>query len=162
MYTKVLLTGLALSLLILSVCKEQEKEKYIPAISYEIKEESLFLPPLDCGEVSSHFGTRDEKNHEGVDVAVPVGTPIFASCDGVVRFCGELDGYGLTVVLFHDNGYMTLYAHCDSFNITKNQQILAGEIIAYSGNSGTSTGPHLHFEIRKDKIPLNPEDIIKI
>lgn len=162
MYTKVLFAGLALSLLILSVCKEKEEDIYIPAVSYEIKEETLFLSPLKFGEVTSYFGTRDEKNHDGLDIAVPVDTPIFASCDGVVRFCGILDGYGLTVVLFHDNGYMTLYAHCNSFNVTKNQQILAGEIIAYSGNSGTSTGPHLHFEIRKDKIPLNPEDFIKI
>ena len=162
MYTKVLLTGLALSLLILSVCKEEEKEIYIPAVSYEIKEEALFSAPLKNGEVTSHFGKRDEKIHEGLDIAVPVATPIFASCNGVVRFCGELDGYGLTVVLSHDNGYMTLYAHCNSFNVMKNQPVLEGEIIAYSGNSGTSTGPHLHFEIRKDEIPLNPENFIII
>ncbi len=162
MNTKIFIICVVLSIVILCFFIKPAPKTVIPVISSQIVSEPEFCLPIENGIVSSKFGSRDEKTHEGIDIAVPCGTEVCSAMSGVVRFAGTLDGYGLTVVLAHDDNFLTLYAHLDSFNVKKGDVISIGDTIALSGNSGTSTGPHLHFEIRKDEIPLNPEDFIKI
>ncbi len=90
--------------------------------------------------------------HEGVDLAVPIGTPVLASLSGTVQFAGWLRGYGYTVILQHQfrgGSVQTLYAHLSAVRVNVGQSVSRGELIALSGNSGGSTGPHLHFEIRQ-------------
>ena len=85
--------------------------------------------------------------HSGTDIAVPEGTPILAAADGTVTVANALDSYGYYVKLDHGGGLTTLYAHCSSICVTAGQQVKAGEVIAYVGQTGRATGPHLHFEI---------------
>lgn len=162
MNTKIFIVCGVLSILILCFFIKPVPEPAIPVISKEIISEPEFYLPVENGVVSSPFGNRDGKTHEGIDIAVPTKTKVCSAMSGVVRFAGTLNGYGLTVVLAHDNEFMTIYAHLDSINIKEGDAVSVHDIIALSGNSGTSTGPHLHFEIRQNEIPLNPEDFIKI
>ena len=112
--------------------------------------------------VSSVFGWRihpingDKQFHTGVDIAVPEGTPVLAGHDGVVTTAAYDSGYGYYIIITDDNGLATLYAHCSSFNVIPGQEVKRGDVIALSGNSGSSTGPHLHYEVVKDGIRLNP------
>lgn len=162
MQVKLFIISAILSIIILGFFIKPEPEPVMPVISTENLQEPEFYLPVLNGVISSGFGSRDGKAHEGTDIAVPLNTKIHSAMAGVVRFAGTLDGYGLTVVVAHDDDFITLYAHLNSVIVKKGDLVFAGDIIAYSGNSGTSTGPHLHFEIRKDEIPLNPEDFIKI
>ncbi|MGN0652134.1 MAG: M23 family metallopeptidase [Gemmiger sp.] len=95
--------------------------------------------------------TDETSYHSGTDIAVPEGTPILASADGTVTVANILDswggGYGYYVKLDHGGGLTTLYAHCSSICVTVGQQVKAGEVIAYVGQTGRATGPHLHFEV---------------
>jgi murein DD-endopeptidase MepM/ murein hydrolase activator NlpD len=115
--------------------------------------------PLDIGRVvvSSHFGVRDGRPHEGIDLAAPNGTPVFAAADGTVAYAGNgIRGYGNIVVLRHGNGLMTVYAHNSVVLASRGQSVRAGDRIALVGQSGRATGPHLHFEVRVGEIPRNP------
>jgi murein DD-endopeptidase MepM/ murein hydrolase activator NlpD len=115
--------------------------------------------PLDIGKlvVSSHFGVRDGRPHEGIDLAAPNGTPVFAAADGTVAYAGNgIRGYGNIVVLRHGNGLMTVYAHNSVVLASRGQSVRAGDRIALVGQSGRATGPHLHFEVRVGEIPRNP------
>jgi murein DD-endopeptidase MepM/ murein hydrolase activator NlpD len=94
--------------------------------------------------------------HMGIDIAVPIGTDIKATHGGKVTFAGTSGDYGLVVVLDDGKGLVTKYAHCDSLLVTNGQTVKAGDVIAKSGNTGGSTGPHLHFEVIKDGNYLNP------
>lgn len=122
---------------------------------------SFFAWPVR-GELTSGFGPRihpisgEPSFHEGIDVAVPEGTDVYAACAGRVRFAGHHNGYGLYVVLEHSNGYRTLYAHLSEIVVYRGQFIEGGQRIARSGTTGNSTGPHLHFEIVQYGRPLNP------
>lgn len=113
--------------------------------------------------VSSAFGQRMHpiyktvKFHAGMDFAGEVGTPIYATGDGKVVAVGTDRGYGKYVVVDHGFSYTTLYSHLHSYNVKVKQTVKRGEIIAYLGNSGgLSTGPHLHYEVRKKHVPQNP------
>ncbi|RJO67168.1 MAG: hypothetical protein C4523_10180 [Myxococcales bacterium] len=125
------------------------------------RQDAFFLPPAK-GELSSPFGLRtdpfsDELTmHEGVDLAMPVGRRVHASLSGTVSFAGEKGGYGKLVVVDHPNGYQTVYGHLDSIEVEPGERVRQGQAIARSGETGRSTGPHLHFEIRKDGRPQNP------
>ena len=99
-------------------------------------------------------GTRDF--HEGVDIGVPIGTPVHAAMAGIVTRAGPLGGYGHTVVIDHGNGYSTLYAHLSQILVARGDLVGSGQVIAKSGNSGFSTGPHLHFELRLGGRPIDP------
>lgn len=96
------------------------------------------------------------KMHEGIDIAGPIGTPIIAPADGVVKFVEEKAGFGLTLVIDHGYGFTTFYAHCQRINVSPNSAIKRGDIIAYVGDTGKATGPHLHYEVRVSGIPVNP------
>lgn len=107
--------------------------------------------PLDSLYVTSQFGKRNyEPNpwHNGIDFRASSGTPVYAVSDGIVRVAKDNPtGYGLYVVLDHDI-WSSFYAHLSNINVSTEQQVQAGDIIGYSGSTGQSTGPHLHFEIR--------------
>lgn len=95
--------------------------------------------------------------HKGLDIAVAYGTDVIAAATGKVIFAGEKGGYGNCVIISHGNGLATLYGHLSSISIKENQDVKAGDIIAKSGNSGRSTGPHLHYEVHKNNTPVNPK-----
>ncbi len=98
--------------------------------------------------------------HNGIDILVDIGTPVYATGGGVVSFVGREGGYGLTVKIDHGFGYTTLYGHLKRILVRKNQKVVRGQKIALSGNTGLSTGPHLHYEVRHDGIALNPRNFI--
>jgi lipoprotein NlpD len=115
--------------------------------------------PLQTGRlvVSSHFGVRDGRPHEGIDLAAPTGTPVFAAADGAVAYAGNgIRGYGNIVVLRHGSGMMTVYAHNSVLLVSRGQPVRAGDRIALVGQSGRASGPHLHFEVRIGEIARNP------
>lgn len=113
------------------------------------------------GGISSGFGPRWGRMHNGIDIAASTGTPIIASDDGTVsEVTYEPSGYGKKVVVNHGNGYRTLYAHANEIYVSVGQVVSAGDTIASVGNTGRSTGPHLHFEVIKNGVPVNPQNYI--
>jgi len=94
--------------------------------------------------------------HKGLDIAVPFGSDVRSAAQGTVIFAGQKGGYGNCVIVSHGNGLATLYGHLSSVLVSPNQQIKVGEVIAKSGNTGRSTGPHLHYEVHKNNTPVNP------
>lgn len=116
--------------------------------------------PLE-GVISSPYGKRWGRMHEGIDIAVAEGTPVIAAEGGKVTYAGELGGYGNFIKIDHGNGIETAYAHLSTIQVTTGQIVSANTQIALSGNTGRSTGPHLHFEIVKDSVPLNPDLYLK-
>lgn len=112
--------------------------------------------------VNSHFGYRKRfgRMHRGVDLKANMGDTVYAVFNGKVRLTKfDRDGYGFYVIVRHDNGLETIYAHLSKFLVRANQYVRAGEPIALSGNTGRSTGPHLHFETRFMGMAINPEKI---
>ncbi len=128
--------------------------KAIPAI--------LPLSINNLGWISSGYGKRIDpqyktpKFHKGMDFTGAMNTPIYATADGVVEVVHRERGYGKKIILNHGYGYKTLYAHLNGFNVKKNQKVKRGDVIGFLGNTGKSTGPHLHYEVRKDNIAVNP------
>lgn len=122
---------------------------------------SSYVHPTE-GTISSRFGYRPRfrRMHYGLDIATKTGTPVLAAFDGVVRVCKYERGYGYHVVIRHDNGLETIYGHLSKFKCKPNDRVKAGDEIALSGNTGRSTGPHLHFETRYMGMKINPEMII--
>lgn len=116
-----------------------------------------FITPISGYRFSSAFKIRDGRWHKGVDLAAPVGTPIYAADSGVVTISKLSDSYGYYVVIDHQNGLKTLYAHNSSLLVKEGDIISKGQQIALSGNTGNSTGPHLHFEIHSNDVAVNPE-----
>ncbi|QEK51001.1 peptidoglycan DD-metalloendopeptidase family protein [Pedobacter aquae] len=96
------------------------------------------------------------KMHEGMDFTAPIGTPIYATGDGYIAAVGNERGYGNRVIISHGYGYSTKYAHMSRFKAKKGQRVKRGDIIGYVGNTGASTGPHLHYEVYKGGKPINP------
>jgi len=118
------------------------------------------------GRLTSGYGYRQHpmggqsKFHCGIDIAAPVGRTIFAAMDGKVTFTGRRGSLGLAVLILHDNGYSTVYGHAASILVRSGQQVRQGDPIALVGNTGMSTGPHLHFEIRKSGRAINPRPLL--
>lgn len=108
------------------------------------------------GRLSSRFGMRGGKPHEGLDIAAKRGTPIFAAESGRVIQSGRMSGYGKVVVVKHAGRFRTLYAHASKLLVRKGEFVERGQKIAEVGTTGRSTGPHLHFEIRRAETPQNP------
>ena len=113
--------------------------------------------------ITQKFGDKytDPNGHAGIDYGCPIGTPILASEAGTVSFIGNLNtGYGKYVMIKHDDGNTTLYAHLSVISVTLWQTVKKGQVIGYSGSTGNSTGPHLHFEVRgPDGKPFDPMDL---
>lgn len=95
--------------------------------------------------------------HKGIDIAVPYGTDVRNAAAGTVIFAGQKGGYGNCIIISHHNGLATLYAHLSQILVESNDQVKVNQIIAKSGNSGRSTGPHLHYEVHKNNTPVNPK-----
>lgn len=114
------------------------------------------------GWISSRFGyrsspfTMQREFHKGLDISAPQGTPIYAPAKGKVSFTGRDGGYGLSLTVDHGTGIMTRYAHLHSIAVKNAQKVTRGQLIAYVGNTGRSTGPHLHYEVRLNGVPVNP------
>ena len=125
---------------------------------------SILKTPLDGARLSSNFGMRKHpisgynKMHKGVDFAAPKGTPIYAGGNGVIEYAGRNGGYGNYIRIRHNNEYKTAYAHLSGFKkgISKGVRVSQGDIIGYVGNTGNSTGPHLHYEILYQNKHINP------
>ncbi|MEJ6951954.1 M23 family metallopeptidase [Natronospora cellulosivora (SeqCode)] len=125
-------------------------------------------PLLDNGEgfITSNYGWRSDpftgqqQIHEGIDIGVWYNTPVVATADGVVEFAGRQGGYGILLIIDHGYGYETRYAHLNKVEVRKGQEVSRGDIIALSGNTGRSSGPHLHYEVRINGIPQEPRDYI--
>jgi len=98
------------------------------------------------------------RKHEGVDIINAVGTPVYAAADGIVSFTGHESGYGITLQLDHGYSLKTLYGHLSQILVHEGQKVKRGEIIARSGNTGLSNGPHLHYEVRVNGVAQNPID----
>jgi murein DD-endopeptidase MepM/ murein hydrolase activator NlpD len=105
-------------------------------------------------------GVPDE-SHVGIDIAVPIGTPIRASGGGTVMAAGYDSDYGLFVLLRHPAGYETMYGHTSRLLAAEGDEVQAGQVIGLSGNSGRSTAPHLHFEVRRDGKSVDPLELVK-
>jgi murein DD-endopeptidase MepM/ murein hydrolase activator NlpD len=124
------------------------------------------LWPVKADEISSGFGWRkdpfngENQFHYGVDLPAEAGTPVKAALDGRVLLSGHQEGYGNFVVLDHGKGFTTLYAHNQENEVQKGAWVKKGESIAKVGSSGRSTGPHLHFEVRKNGQYLNPTEFL--
>lgn len=154
------------------------KQAYIQSKSYDevlelVKNKNKLLASIpaiqpiankDLTAVASGFGMRIHpiykvrKMHTGIDFTAPVGTPVYATGDGVVINDNGLggSGYGLYIIISHGFGYHTLYAHLSKLVAKPGQKVKRGDIIGYVGNTGSSTGPHLHYEVIKDGVKVNP------
>ncbi len=108
------------------------------------------------GPITSPFGWRWGRMHEGIDIGVPYGTPIHAAAAGTVIYCGWEEGYGNLVAIDHGGNLATAYAHQSSIVVSCGQQVAQGQVIGYVGCTGHCTGPHLHFEVRIDGAPVDP------
>ncbi|MCR4928927.1 MAG: M23 family metallopeptidase [Lachnospiraceae bacterium] len=125
-----------------------------------------YIKPISGGYVSSGFGRRSSpggigsRNHQGVDFAIPSGSTVVASSGGTVSAAGWSGGYGYMVLITHPDGSQTRYAHLSKVLVSAGQSVSQGQKIALSGNTGISTGPHLHFEIILNGTPVNPLNYI--
>lgn len=130
--------------------------------------EVYFIEPLDIDYyITSDYGLRvhpvtgEESFHYGIDLGVPVGSPVLAVEDGTILTVGyQADGAGNYVTIEHSDGYLTKYFHLDSYIVAEGEAVSKGQIIGYSGNTGTSTGPHLHFEVWLNGESVDPKSVI--
>jgi murein DD-endopeptidase MepM/ murein hydrolase activator NlpD len=113
------------------------------------------------GSVTSKFGQRWGKEHKGIDIGVPTGTNVKSFMSGKVTYSDWQGGYGNLVIISHGNGLQTYYAHNSKLLVKVGQSVDSGSVIAKSGNTGNSTGPHIHFEVRKNGEPVNPYQYLK-
>lgn len=128
--------------------------------------DGLWPLPGEYTELTSPYGKRNlngnEEFHPGIDIACPVGTPVYAVIGGAVSRAGWVGGYGYCVMIEHPGSLTTVYGHLSSLNVSVGQKVEAGSLIALSGNTGRSTGPHLHFEVRISNIHCNPMEWLKV
>lgn len=154
-----------------------KRQLYIQSKSYEevtqlAKDKARMLqhipaiPPLRFFRITSRFGPRTHPkfgyvhDHTGLDLAAPRGTPIYAPGGGVVKVAGVAGGYGNYVDIEHDHGFMTRYGHLQKSIVKKGQKLKRGQCIGYVGDTGTATGPHLHYEVHKNKRRVDPINYI--
>ena len=122
------------------------------------------LRPVEEGYLNSTFGYRMDtidnvkRFHQGQDITVKTGTPIYAPADGVVKRAYYAGGFGNHIKLEHGSGYTTLFAHLSKIKVKHGQKVKRGDIIGLTGNTGRSTAPHLHYEIHHNGKPQNPLD----
>jgi lipoprotein NlpD len=108
------------------------------------------------GVLYARFGKKGKEPHDGIDLAAPAGTPVRTAGEGTVLFAGPQSGYGLIVVVGHEKGLVTVYAHSRDLRVRTGQQVRPGQVIATVGESGKTSGPHLHFEVRVEGEPVDP------
>ncbi len=164
-FSKSLSSGIKLSLDQLSERLDMAEEKVHSV--FALQQDKLYfwasLPTVwpTKGWITSEFGVArswggHRRRHEGIDVAAPRGTPIMAPGAGIVTYTGYRKGYGNVVVVDHGYGIVTVYAHCQSVFVNEGSSVRRGMVIASVGNTGRSTGPHLHYEVQVNGVPVNP------
>ena len=122
--------------------------------------------PVDGGRLTEHFGKRRDpfthqiRPHYGIDIGAKRGTHIYATADGVVKEAKRKYGFGKVIIIDHGHGFETIYGHLHSFAVSPGQEVKRGDMIAAIGNTGRSTAPHLHYEVRIDGKPVNPLDFM--
>jgi len=131
-----------------------------PEFGYKDRLEKMLIAPVNA-RISSYYGRRWGRMHEGVDYAVNIGTPIRAAGAGRVMFSGWSSGYGKTVIIEHRKGLRTLYAHNSQLLVHVGEYVERNEVISKSGNTGRSTGPHLHFEVQINSRAVNPLNYLR-
>ncbi|HMA60425.1 MAG TPA: M23 family metallopeptidase [Halanaerobiales bacterium] len=131
-----------------------------PEFGYKDRLEKMLIAPVNA-RISSYYGRRWGRMHEGVDYAVNIGTPIRAAGAGRVVFSGWSSGYGKAVIIEHRKGLRTLYAHNSQLLVHVGQYVERNEVISKSGNTGRSTGPHLHFEVQINSRAVNPLNYLR-
>jgi len=112
------------------------------------------------GVLYARFGRKGKSPHDGIDLAAPAGTPVRTAGEGSVLFAGPQQGYGLLVIVEHSHGLVTVYAHNRDLRVRTGQQVREGQVIATVGESGKTSGPHLHFEVRQDGAPVDPLEFL--
>lgn len=148
-----------------------EKSNYVEIETALSENEKLYtaIPAIrPCeGRISDDFGLRFHpilkirRMHNGIDIINDIGTNVYAPGGGVVEFVGRRGGLGLTLEIDHGFGYKTIYGHLSKINVKQGQNVTRGDLVALTGNSGSLTvGPHLHYEVRHNGIPLNPRNFI--
>jgi len=145
------------------VKQEPERKTYIPK-KYEDKDIphfSGFIWPVE-GKVFRGFENSNSQRHDGIDISVPEGTPIKAASGGRVIYSGSgIKGYGNIIIIKHANNYFTVYAHNKENHVLEGDMVRQGQIIGKVGQTGRASGPHLHFEIRKGKTPVDPLKLLR-
>jgi murein DD-endopeptidase MepM/ murein hydrolase activator NlpD len=132
-----------------------------PAVPVPQKYAGNLRWPVDAGIVSSEFGARWGKQHKGIDIAADAGEPVYAIADADVIYAGDgLRGYGNVVILRHDAKMTSLYAHNSELKVHQGDHVTQGALISLLGNTGHSTGPHVHFEIRDGDTAVNPRTLL--
>lgn len=150
--------------------KKEIKVVFYPGSKFSSEERirflgNLFSSPLEQGELTSGFGYRispfsgNKSFHPGLDLRASIGTPVLAARSGTVSEIGILERYGHYIIIDHVGEYQTVYAHLQEILTKEGQTVRTGDQVALSGNSGISTGPHLHFEIRRNGRPIDPKRI---
>ncbi|GAB5046987.1 peptidoglycan DD-metalloendopeptidase family protein [Thermodesulfovibrio sp. TK110] len=143
-----------------SISKNQKIELKPPSEKHNNLPDKLSLPV--SGRITSSFGLRIDpidgklRHHNGIDIAVPEGTPVKPVLSGKVIYSGWMGGYGNCVIVEHENGIQTVYAHNSKNLVKTGDTVTSQSVIALSGSTGRTTGPHLHFEVRKDGVAVNP------
>lgn len=141
--------------------EERADLKEIPWASHRtlyprIKKQASWLWPVENARIISGFGLRRGRVHEGLDLRAAYGTPVRSTLPGRVVFSGTMSGYGKTVVVYHGDGWSSLYAHLSELSLRRGASVDRGDIVGSAGQSGRTSGPHLHFEVRRDGSPVNP------
>lgn len=135
----------------------------------QVASTSLAIPsrkPVDAMRITSDFGTRSDpfsgraKAHQGIDIPGAIGTPIYATADGIVAKAEWFGGYGNFIQLAHGNSIETRYGHMSRLNVRENDRVRKGQVIGYMGSTGRSTGSHLHYEVRIDGTAVNPMSFV--
>lgn len=125
---------------------------------------SGWVSPVDKDvTLTQKFRPKYNSKHKGIDLAGRMNQPLYAANNGVVTYRGDkFRGYGQMILLEHSEGWTTLYSHLSKFNVSNGDRVRAGQVIGYMGRSGRASGVHLHFEIYKNKIPIDPLRVIPI
>ncbi|MBK7161457.1 MAG: M23 family metallopeptidase [Sphingomonadales bacterium] len=125
------------------------------------------INPVESMRMTSQYGYRTDpfqgrrKNHKGLDIAGPIGTPIYATADGIIGRAQWVSGYGKYVEVEHGNAIQTRYGHLSAMNVYSGQRVRKGDIIGFMGSTGRSTGSHLHYEVRIAGEPVNPTSFLE-
>jgi murein DD-endopeptidase MepM/ murein hydrolase activator NlpD len=142
-----------------SVARKQPKKKAPKRASRSRARKAIARPAWvrpSGGPLTSRYGMRWGRMHRGLDFGAAYGSPIYAASSGVVSFAGAQGGYGRLVTIRHAGGVTTAYGHMSRIAVRQGQRVKAGQVIAYVGSAGRSTGPHQHFEVRVGSSYLNP------
>lgn len=136
-----------------------EFEEVIPIKLYDLTQGRYWSAPLENCPITSHFGWRSRRWHKGTDLDLETGDPVFAAFDGIVRVAGYHSGWGNTMLIRHYNGLETLYGHLSKIYLEPNTIVKAGDKIALGGNTGRSSGSHLHFEVSYEGNQFDSENV---